>query len=284
MKKVSDISQDQYDKIKIAKSDGLEPLYVKTDSIPASDYKSYTNSKKKEVLEKAYDSFGYYLRSDEVQYYNGQHYYTPINRDNLTKLNNDFSSAKPDYIPITTLNEMFNSDAYGTQKRLSIDNFIIVDDKIYFTCWYYKDGPATADKLYVCNMDGTNVKQICDSTAHDFIYFDGKIYYQTVSEMGTGGWYRAGANDKTYSYDINTQTSSISNEYFNFYYSHKIATQYDAWTFNNFNNNSRYYYDGMMYTNYASSVTIQNYNQYTKATNEQGDEFTVSRWYSMQGG
>lgn len=280
-KKVSDISQDQYDKLKIAKSDGLEPLYVKTDSIPASDYKSYTNSKKKEVLEKAYDSFGYYLRSDEVQYYNGQHYYTPINSDNMINLSNDFSSAKPDYIPITTLNEMFNSDSYGTQKRLSIDNFIIVDDKIYFTCWYYKNGPEMADRLYVCNMDGTNVKLIHDSVSHDFVYYDGKIYYKTVSTLVTGGWYNSGTSDKMYSYDTRTQTKEVSQENFNLYYTHKFASQYDKWHFYQ-NNDTHYYYDGMMYSYYINTSSTSGHNSFTKATNEQGDEFTVCSWFSQQ--
>ena len=184
------ITENEYDAIMIEKSAALEPVYVTADSINKADYDGLDNFKKKEILEKAFDSFSYYERSDQIQYYNGNHYYTSeyIKNFSLAYRRFDFTKAKSEYKALPTQIGKFtiNKDNKKEDIELSIDNFIIKDDKVYFTCSYPFNGPSTTANLYVCDLDGTHVSLICEYVFDRFIYSNGNIYFQQETANNVG--------------------------------------------------------------------------------------------------
>ena len=266
---VSELTENEYNQILIGKSEGLEPVYLKSYSINAADYKDYSDDKKREVLEKAFDSFGYCGYSDQIQYYNGKHYYTTDHIVGEAHVKYDFSKAKSSYIALPSLNGSVDGSDLGVMK-LSFDNFAIIRDKIYFTCEYPKDGPNTIANLYVCNMDGSDIKLIYKYVHYNFAYDENKIYFQTVNVNSE-------QLENKKSYDIN------SGKIIDF--PHTIYLSFSS-KFSPFRSyESNYYYDGGMY--YQNAIPNddeeihknEHANMFIHRVDKNGRDVIVGKWW-----
>lgn len=265
---VSELTENEHNQILIGKSEGLEPVYLKSYSINAADYKDYSDAKKREVLEKAFDSFGYCGHSDQIQYYNGKHYYTTDHIVGEAHVKYDFSKAKSSYVALPSLNSSVDGSNYAMMK-LSFDNFAIIRDKIYFTCEYPKDGLKNNANLYVCNMDGSNIKLIYEYVHYNFAYDENKIYFQTVN-VNSG---QLETNKK--SYDINSGKIIESPHTIYLPFSSKFSP------FRSYGSN--YYYDGGMYYQIPNDDEEihknEHANMFIHRVDKNGRDVIVGKWW-----
>lgn len=272
------ITENEYDAIMIEKSAALEPVYVTADSINKADYDGLDNFKKKEILEKAFDSFSYYERSDQIQYYNGNHYYTSeyIKNFSLAYRRFDFTKAKSEYKALPTQIGKFtiNKDNKKEDIELSIDNFIIKDDKVYFTCSYPFNGPSTTANLYVCDLDSTHVSLICEYVFDRFIYSNGNIYFQQETANNVGYYGTDGINK---CYNITTGKITEDSHDFSFDFQGKFMKM---WPYPN--ENQKKYYDGGYY--YERAYYQANYNDGNMRLHIRtfdNNDYVVGRWWSQ---
>lgn len=274
-----EITEDEYNKIMAEKSEGLEPVFVDYESLHSGDYGKYNAAQKKSALEKAYDSFCIVQRSDQIQYYNGKRYYTIEQNLNVSYPKFDFSQAKPDYVALPSLSGSIDGSDLKSSK-FSFDNFIIVDDKIYFTKQYPFNGPCNTANLYVCDINGKNIALICEHVFSRFVYGNGNIYFQHenagVYDSGTGSYGFERTNKDTY----NIATGKITG------HSHNFDLEFQGkimeWWPNSVSDTRRYY-DGAFYyvKSYPQEQDVNAGNMRLHLKTSDNKDYVVGRWWNQ---
>lgn len=274
-----EITEDEYNKIMAEKSEGLEPVSVDYESLHSGDYGKYNAAQKKSALEKAYDSFCIVQRSDQIQYYNGKRYYTIEQNLNMRYPKFDFSQARPDYVALPSLSGSIDGSEFKSSK-FSFDNFIIADDKIYFTKEYPFDGPCDTANLYVCDINGKNIALICEHVFSRFVYSNGNIYFQHenagVYDSGTGSYGFERTNKDTY----NIATGKITG------HSHNFDLEFQGkimeWWPNSVSDTRRYY-DGAFYyvKSYPQEQDVNAGNMRLHLKTSDNKDYVVGRWWNQ---
>lgn len=129
--------------------------------------------------------------SNKIQNYNNKVYYTPYfvhegisGNISMTALGGNYTALpKP-----------------GGRDDLQIDSFVIYKDKIYFRDQNVGTGAEYyPSRLYVCDLNGKNLKKLASNAKPSFMFDDGKLIYNLFG------------SDSSYSYDPSTgKTAKLS--------------------------------------------------------------------------
>ena len=172
------------------------------------------------VIERNSTVYKYYINSEKIQKYNDKIYYTSEFKHEGIGGNIDLSSISSEYIALPTFDDK------------EIDNFVIYDDKIYFTDQAIGSSPEPKlSTLYQCNMDGSDISVIEENTDRCFL-----IEYNTIK-------YSINGLQEYHRYDIGTkqiQNIDTSNEYI---LPSRIFTKEQKWGIEN----GERYLDGIYY-------------------------------------
>lgn len=191
----------------------------------------------------------------------------------------DFSQAKPDYVALPSLSGSIDGSDLKSSK-FSFDNFIIVDDKIYFTKQYPFNGPCNTANLYVCDINGKNIALICEHVFSRFVYGNGNIYFQHenagVYDSGTGSYGFERTNKDTYNIATGRITGNSHN--FDLEFQGKIKKW---WPYSV--SDTRRYYDGAFYyvKPYPQEQDFNAGNMRLHLKTSDNKDYVVGRWWNQ---
>lgn len=204
--------KQSYDKTNSERFKSCIDVDITRNTITSDDWKNYSNSEKKQELEKAYDSFTMEKEENHNENYD-KIYSSNIIQEYSNEVYYCSSDGSPEIMNLPRLD--FSSTDLGYKKiPVTVDggvhSFIIYDEHIYYICEYQNrtnsQGLYSAGKLYRCDLSGDNNILISDNVTNlCFQITDNQLYYNTVGNT---------ANQDSYnSYNLKTEAKTVINDY-----------------------------------------------------------------------